>query len=98
MLRLLLLGFACLLTIFGIVFGLTGEKGGWSMTMWGVVLLVAVLCERWRYQRREDAAGSGEWQETGERYVDPESGRLMQVLYQPATGDRRYVLVNEETH
>jgi len=48
--------------------------------------------ERWRYQRSDDAGG-GEWQETDERFVDPETGREVQVLYQPSTGKRRYLPV-----
>ena len=34
--------------------------------------------------------GAG-WVATKERFVDPESGKLVTVFYQPATGERRYV-------
>ena len=72
-----------------------GTESGWPMTVWGLVLVVAVVFERWRYRGREQMA-SGEWQATEERFVDPESGRLMQVFYQPTTGERRYVPVKED--
>jgi hypothetical protein len=93
MLRKVLLGFACILAIFGASRVLAGETRAWPMAVWGLVLLLAVVFERWRYAQRS-GTDVGEWQETPERFVDPESGKLMQVLYQPATGERRYVPVD----
>lgn len=55
----------------------------------GGVLLAALLFERWRYKR--PAIGTvGHWQETGERFLDPTSGKPMEVFYNPATGERDY--------
>lgn len=96
MLRKALLGFACVLLAAGVFCLLAGDAHAWPMAAWGLVLLLAVLLERWRYAQH-DEAGSGEWQETEERFVDPESGRLMKVLYQPATGERRYEPAADET-
>lgn len=56
------------------------------------VLLAAVLCERWRYRSADDA-GDAMWQETAEQFIDPQTGTLTQVLYRPATAERRYVAV-----
>jgi hypothetical protein len=55
----------------------------------GVVLVSAVLFEHKRYQRQVDRT-RGSWQPTGERFVDPTSGQLMEVLYNRATGERDY--------
>jgi hypothetical protein len=95
MLRSVLLGLGCVLLAVGVFHLFTGGASGLPMTVWGLVLVLAVVFERWRYRERKQT-GSGEWQATEERFVDPESGRLMQVFYQPATGERRYVPVNDD--
>jgi hypothetical protein len=35
-------------------------------------------------------------QATQERFVDPESGRLVTVFFNPATGERRYIAGDEK--
>jgi hypothetical protein len=57
----------------------------------GLLLIGAVLFERWRYKRLVDNRPGSEWVATDERFVDPESGRLVTVYYRPSTGERRYV-------
>ncbi|MEO6920598.1 MAG: hypothetical protein ABI171_16575 [Collimonas sp.] len=94
MLRLALLGFAVLLTCAGIFCSVGGIPAAFPLTTWGLILLFAVLLERWRYHRPHKA-DEGPWQETGERFVDPESGRTMRVLYSPSSGERRYVAAGE---
>ena len=59
----------------------------------GVVLAGSIVLERRGYRPRVDRA-RGRWQLTGERFVDPSSGRLMEVRYNPDTGEREYVDVN----
>ena len=59
----------------------------------GVVLAGSIVLERRGYRHRVDRA-RGRWQLTGERFVDPSSGRLMEVRYNPDTGERDYVDVN----
>ena len=63
----------------------------WQVVVMGVLLAAAVIFERGRY--RNDAAGTPPlpWVETGERFVDPDSKRLVAVWTHPATGARRYV-------
>ncbi len=63
----------------------------------GVVVVLAVLCERWRYRQKEHS-GEGEWQCTGECFEDPETGVIMEVLYNPSSGERRYEPKEEEPH
>lgn len=55
----------------------------------GVILVSASLLERQRYRTRVDRT-QGHWQPTGERFVDPTTGRLIEVLYNHATGERDY--------
>ena len=69
----------------------------WPMAIWGTVLLLAVVFERWRYRQKNEHM-PGDWEETEERFVDPESGKLMQVWYQPSTGERRYLPATEHTN
>ena len=57
----------------------------------GLVLLFALVVERWRYKPVTGRPPGADWVPTNERFVDPESGKLVTVFYQPATGERRYV-------
>lgn len=59
----------------------------------GGVVLVGMAIERWRY--RTAPRPGGDWQPTGERFVDPESGRTVEVLYDPKTGERHYRSVGD---
>lgn len=95
MLRLALLCFAILLTLVGIGCTLAGAPGAFPLTFWGAVLVAAVLLERWRYARTMKA-NDGPWEETGERFIDPESGRLMSVHYSASSGERLYVPIHED--
>jgi len=56
-----------------------------------VILLFALLVERWRYKPLKDHRPGRDWLPTDERFVDPESGKLVTVFYKPSTGERRYV-------
>lgn len=38
----------------------------------------------------------GNWRPTGEKFVDPETGRLVEVWFEPDTGERRYVDAGED--
>ncbi|GAC1430295.1 MAG: hypothetical protein NVSMB65_03760 [Chloroflexota bacterium] len=59
----------------------------------GVLIVGALAIERGRYRQGSDMA-SGPWEPTGERFVDPTSGRLMEVRYNRDTGERAYVDVS----
>jgi hypothetical protein len=58
----------------------------------GVIVVAALLFERGRY--RPLVSAGGRWQETAERFVDPSTGILMKVRYNPQTGARDYVPVD----
>ena len=59
----------------------------------GAVLAGSIVLERRGYRPHVDRA-RGRWQRTGERFIDPSSGRLMEVRYNPDTGERDYVDLN----
>ncbi len=55
------------------------------LALWAAVLLVGLLIERWRYKPLTAAAPGPDWQRTDERFVDPETGKLVTVYYKPLT-------------
>jgi hypothetical protein len=59
--------------------------------LWAVIFLAGLAVERWRYQRLAAAPPGQGWQRTDERFVDPETGRLVTVYFHPPSGERRYV-------
>lgn len=89
MLRKLLFVVALAMGLIGAGARLAGYRDAAPFAIWGCFIAAAVLAERWRYRSR-NAAESGDWQKTEERFVDPESGQTVQVLYNPRTGERRY--------
>jgi len=93
--RLALLIVACLLIAGGACVFILGPPSiaaryvGIELLSSGIVILLGTLFERWRY-RNKRAAADGNWQRTDERFVDPESGKQVEVWYDPRTGERRY--------
>jgi len=63
--------------------------GGIQTLLGGGVIVAGTLFERWRYNNK-NASVEGDWQPTGERFVDPETGKNVEVLYDPQSGERRY--------
>jgi hypothetical protein len=58
---------------------------------WGLILLIGVAIERWRYKPLAERSPGSDWTATDERFVDPETGKLVRVYYHPTSGERRYV-------
>lgn len=90
MLRTMVLIVALAVGAMGLAAQLAGHRDAVPFAVWGCVIAAAVLAERWRYRSRATAEADSGWQKTEERFVDPESGQAMQVLYNPRTGERRY--------
>ena len=94
-LRLGVLIFGGLLLIIALLF-LT-HPALWGIALYiafyGVLIVGGILFERSHYRPSVDRT-HGSWQTTGERFVDPTTGRLMEVRYNPQTGDRDYVPVD----
>jgi hypothetical protein len=62
-----------------------------QLAVFGLVLAGGVAFERWRYKPAVKGRLGPNWQPTGERFVDPTTGKSMEVYFDPATGERRYV-------
>jgi hypothetical protein len=91
MLRVVVLGFATLLSATGVFLMLKGVTGpGVQALGVGIVIILGTLFERWRYTQSGRPL-NGRWQPTGERFADPGTGKDMEVLYDPVSGERRYV-------
>ncbi len=62
----------------------------WLLGMGGLIT-VGVVLERVIYKpllREKPGAG---WVKTAERFIDPESGKEVDVFYNPVSGERQYV-------
>jgi hypothetical protein len=81
-----LLAAAGLLIVAGCTIGVTLR-----LAVPGLVLLFGLIVERWRCKPMVARRPGPDWVPTKERFVDPESGKLVTVFYQPSTGERRYV-------
>jgi hypothetical protein len=89
-LRTAVLIFGCLVLLLGAYLCTLGVAfGGIQTLIFGSIFVLGTLFERWRYNNKS-AALDGDWQRTDERFVDPETGKHMEVLYDPQTGERRY--------
>jgi len=91
MLRLVVL--ICGLGLMGFGLVLIISHGNYSylpFLIWGSVIVIAILCERWRY-RHPEHDHDRQWQRTGEIFQDPETGQTVEVHYDPVSGQRRYV-------
>ncbi len=63
---------------------------GW-LFFWAAALVIGLVIERWRYKPLAGRPPGPDWQDTGERFVDPETGKLVTVYFHPRTGERRYI-------
>ena len=91
MLRAVVIAVAILLTCIGSALIAYGVRApGWQALGLGVIVLLGTLFERWRYRRIERSA-SGRWQPTDEKFIDPSTGEPVEVMFDPQTGERRYV-------
>jgi hypothetical protein len=61
---------------------------------WGLILLIGLLIERWRYKPLAERSPGPDWTATDERFVDPETGKLVRVYFHPPSGERRYVALS----
>ena len=86
----LLLG--AILVACGIALWLTG--GGPFLLVFAAIVLVTALLEP-IYGLANGKPRGGGWRRTDERFLDPESGKLVTVWFDPASGERRYVSDDE---
>ena len=95
MLRAFVLALSVVLMLIGLWPCVNGAHVLWPVLIWGAVLFIATIFERWRYLATTRREGEG-WVATDERFIDPESGKLVQVYYQASTGERRYEPVADQ--
>ena len=57
----------------------------------GLFLIIALAIERWRYKPIRDGRPDPHWTDTGERFVDPETGVLTAVYFDASKGERHYL-------
>lgn len=93
MLRAVVLCLGALAVAAGAVLLGTGDRAGINLILIGAVILLGTAFERWRYRKAPPAGAR--WQRTAERFVDPTTGDTMEVYYDPASGERRYLREGE---
>ena len=87
MVRKIVFALGIALVLCGIGFYIAGGSP-WPALMFGVLLVIGTIFDR----RYNPAYGKppGGWEKTGERFVDPTTGQLTDVFYDPTTGERSY--------
>lgn len=67
----------------------------WPLALWlavlGLAATLGILVERRGDQPTADGHPGPDWVDTGERFLDPETGKAVSVFHHPKTGQRRYV-------
>jgi len=96
MLRKVVLGFALLMLAAGLALLAVQPANAFPLLMFGALLTLGTVFERWRYKQTKTAAAA-RGTATGERFIDTETGALMEVYYDAATGERTYVRVGGAT-
>jgi hypothetical protein len=92
MLRGLVLGLGILAMSGGVLAAINNASGaGLYFLAVGLLLILGTVFERVFYKPvTADKPGAG-WADTGERFIDPETGQTVAVYFNQATGERRYV-------
>jgi hypothetical protein len=67
------------------------DRAGWPTLAIALLFAFGCLYERRYHAGRSGLAPEARFRPTGERFVDPETGRLTAAWADPATGERRYV-------
>jgi len=102
MLRLAVLGFGCVQFCGAVALGLLTSAGPAMIApaVIGALIVLGTTLERFRYKPLRAIRPGPGWQLTGERFVDPETGKIVQVWQKDSTGERLYATLpdsfNEE--
>ncbi|MGH8234221.1 MAG: hypothetical protein ACREPU_08495 [Rhodanobacteraceae bacterium] len=62
-----------------------------QLVIGGLFLIVGLAIERWRYKPVGASRPDPGWTDTGERFVDPETGLMTAVYFDPISGERHYL-------
>ena len=94
MLRTIVFGLGGIAVAAGALSVMTGARGpGIYLICVGAAIILGTAFERWRYHNAPPAGAH--WERTGERFEDPATGETLEVLYDRASGERRYVRAGE---
>ena len=77
--------------------GVAIDPATWPSAVVAAVLVAGIAFERARYgalQQKPSAGGT--WRETPERFVDDASGKPVSVWFDPVSGERRYVAIEDD--
>ena len=91
MLRIVIFFIGCGLLIGALVAARNDDPQWFSFALAGLVFAGGVLIERWRYKPAPESGSGQPWQATGERFVDMETNKVVEVYFDPSTGERSYV-------
>ena len=61
----------------------------------GLLLLVGLAIEHWRYKPIVSGRPQAGWTDTGERFVDPETNALTAVYLDATSGERHYIAIGK---
>jgi membrane protein implicated in regulation of membrane protease activity len=93
MLRATVIGFGILLMVAAAVLAVVLPLVMWpvavELAIFGALVLIGTFFER--HYRTRHPSDSSQWQSSGERFIDPTTGKLTDVRYNAATGERAYV-------
>lgn len=70
---------------------LAHDPGGFGLLVFGTLVLFSLILEH----RYKQPVLRGKGQPTGERFLDPVTGELMEVWYDASTGERSYIRLGE---
>ena len=87
MLRAIIAVIGVLCAIGGLLLLISPSHSGLPLVIAGSLVIVSLVFEG-RYRAANSTAGP--WQPTGEKFIDPGTGKLVEVDYDPQTGERRY--------
>ncbi|HEV2262860.1 MAG TPA: hypothetical protein VGR69_11290 [Candidatus Rubrimentiphilum sp.] len=87
MLRAIIIIIGLAMLAFGIGFLKASSGPGLPLIIFGcLIVLGTIFDQRYRARTRSDSG----WEPTGERFVDPATGKLVDVYYDPKSGERDY--------
>jgi hypothetical protein len=90
MLRLIIGGMAIAFVALALALTVVNPNG-WPMLATALLFAFGCLYERRYHAGRSGLAPAARFRPSGERFVDPETGRVTAVWADPATGERRYL-------
>lgn len=88
MLRGVIAAAALLALVCGLVLLVMPGHAGLGLLIFGALVLLSLFFEG-RYNRSRSAP-PGTWEPTGEKFIDPGTGKFVEVDYDPQTGERNY--------